>query len=120
MYLNITEIPVDDHDKFISISLGLSHAMNLIFGHVIQNSGIKENFIQNFASTTFLKQLRTAKEVFSENMDMYYSIQHLNHNRDQLYKDIQNGVEFVHNSVKTSSNTSFVSFSNEIRKYFSL
>lgn len=117
-FMNIVEIPIEDHDKYMSISLGLSHALNLIFGHVLSKTGLKETELQNFSSTTFSKQIKTTKEVFSENIEMYHSIQHLNVNRDELYETISNSLNFVHNLVKNSEIKDFNEFAISTQMYF--
>ncbi|OLS19758.1 MAG: T-protein [Candidatus Heimdallarchaeota archaeon LC_3] len=116
-HMNLIEIPLEDHDRYMSISLGLSHAINLIFGYVIAKSGINISKLYNFASTTFLKQLKTSEEVFSENPELYYSIQNLNAYRDNLYQSLASGFDFVYKLIKQDSINDFNRFVEQTRSF---
>ena len=106
---HLVEIPIVDHDKYMSISLGLSHAINLLFGMIVTKSKFDQE-IDNFASTTFLKQLRTTKEVFSENPELYYSIQKLNFFKDTLYANLAKSVEELKFMIDSDDSKTFTLF----------
>lgn len=114
---NLVEIPIADHDKYMSISLGLSHAINLLFGLVVTKTKFDHN-IDNFASTTFLKQLITTKEVFSENPELYYSIQKLNFYKDTLYANLAKSVEELKSMVDSDDPEAFTEFMKNSMEFF--
>lgn len=114
---NMVEIPIEDHDKYMSISLGLSHAINLLFGMVVTKTKLGQK-IDNFASTTFLKQLRTTKEVFSENPELYYSIQKLNYYKDSLYLDLVKSVADLKSLIDSDNPKDFTTFMQKSMDFF--
>lgn len=117
---NLMEIPVEDHDKYMSLSLGLSHAINLLFGMVLAKSGFNYQCLNNFSSTTFLKQARTAREVFTENPELYYSIQKFNTHKEKLYENLASSVENLKELILADSSVDFKNFVNECRIYFEI
>jgi chorismate mutase/prephenate dehydrogenase len=76
--LGIVEIPLEEHDRRMADVLGLSHAVNLVFARALAASPLSAAAIAETASTTFLKQAATTREVVSENPSLYYQIQALN------------------------------------------
>ena len=114
---NLVEITISDHDKFMSLSLGLSHAINLLFGLVLSKSGFNLCELNNFSSTTFLKQARTASEVFSENPMLYYSIQKFNSHRNELYDALEQGIQEIKSYVDSNDSQEFQNFILSCRNY---
>ncbi len=86
---NISTIPIDMHDKFMTYSLGLPHLVNLLFGLILLNSGYTFTQLQPFTGTTFLRQVKIASDLFSENSSLYHAIQSQNPYRDELYQNFQ-------------------------------
>jgi chorismate mutase/prephenate dehydrogenase len=82
--LDIEEVGLEEHDEIMAIVLGLSHALSIIFFHALQLSGNPFPRLQQFASTTFGKQVATATEVAEENPDLFYEIQHLNPHTERV------------------------------------
>ena len=74
--------------------------------------------IDNFASTTFLKQLRTTKEVFSENPELYYSIQKLNFFKDTLYANLAKSVEELKAMIDSDNPEIFTLFMKNSMDFF--
>lgn len=82
---NIVEMPLDEHDRFMGLVLGLPHAVNLVFGHALAARGVPLAEIAKLGGPTFQKQLSVSAEVAGENKDLYYEIQKLNpHTREVL------------------------------------
>lgn len=84
---NILEMTPLEHDKLMTMTLGISHALNLAFAGALSNSGIDFARLNSVASSTYSKQLGTTLEVVSENMDLYFDIQ-----RQCDFKDIFNNL----------------------------
>ena len=59
----------------MTITLGLSHAFNLVFANALRNSGIPFETLATLGSSTFNRQLETTRRVAAENMDLYFEIQ---------------------------------------------
>lgn len=75
---NIVEMTLDEHDRLMSLVLGLPHAANLVFGHALAARGVPFGDIARLGGPTFQKQVRVSAEVASENKDLYFEIQRLN------------------------------------------
>jgi chorismate mutase / prephenate dehydrogenase len=86
-------IPLDEHDRLISLVLGLSHALNIAFFTALVRSGISAEQLSGISSTTFRRQLGIAGDVAGENPALYHEIQHLNQHghiaRDALLQAIE-------------------------------
>jgi chorismate mutase/prephenate dehydrogenase len=72
---NLVTLSLEDHDRMINKTMVLSHALNIIFGYALADSYENEMDILPLASSTFIKQMQTARDVFSENPDLYFEIQ---------------------------------------------
>ncbi|MFN0152116.1 MAG: prephenate dehydrogenase/arogenate dehydrogenase family protein [bacterium] len=77
--LSIRDLSLESHDRVMAIVLGLSHAVNLIFSRALVRTGVGFRTLQDFGSSTFHKQVRTAAEVAAENPALYHAIQCQNH-----------------------------------------
>jgi len=77
--LTIRQLSLEAHDHVMAIVLGLSHAVNLIFSRALMKTGVAFSTLQEYGSSTFQKQVRTASEVVAENPALYHAIQHENH-----------------------------------------
>lgn len=92
---DIRVIPVDQHDRYMSYVLGLSHIVNIAFFTVLERSGIPFREICSVASTTFDKMIDTNMSVALEDPHLYYEIQHLNINRDRMLSELGDAIRAV-------------------------
>jgi prephenate dehydrogenase/chorismate mutase len=76
--LNLVTIPLADHDRRIADTLGLSHALSLVFARALAASVYDAAEMSAVASTTFRKQTRTTREIVDANPHLYFEIQKLN------------------------------------------
>lgn len=72
---NIIATTPEEHDRLMTMTLGISHAVNLTFAGALSSSGIAFSRLNSVASSTYSKQLATTLEVMQENMDLYFDIQ---------------------------------------------
>jgi prephenate dehydrogenase len=77
---------VERHDEYMQYVLGLSHLTSILFATTLARSGYAFGELSAVASTTFIKQARTAFEVVCENAEMYGEIQRLNRHSKELYQ----------------------------------
>lgn len=87
--LGLYEVTLEEHDKLMTVVLGLSHLTNLIFGRVVARSDFSFELLGKIASTTFSKQIKTAAEVADENPALYHEIQFHNTHTDRMLKDLE-------------------------------
>lgn len=83
--VTITRLPVEEHDRYMQYVLGLSHLVSLLFAATVTRSGMTTAELNAMASTTWLKQVRTAAEVVGESPELYYEIQRLNRHSAELF-----------------------------------
>jgi prephenate dehydrogenase len=63
------------HDKIIALTLGLSHAINILFQDILSNIGFKLENISEFGGTTFKIQKILSESVIHEDADTYAHIE---------------------------------------------
>ncbi len=114
--VNIIEIDIRSHDKYMQYSLGLSHLINLLNGRVLEQSGISFNKLIQLSGTTFKKQLLTTVELFNESPELYYGIQNINPAKRELFENINHALTEI--SDATIDFNSFRSIMHAGRDYF--
>lgn len=92
---DIKVIPVDDHDRYMSYVLGLSHIVNIAFFTVLERSGIPFKELCSVSSTTFDKMIDTNMSVALEDPRLYYEIQHLNVSRNRMLSELGSAINAV-------------------------
>lgn len=115
---NITTMPVENHDKYMSYVLGLSHAVNIAFFTVLQRSGITFDDMRSVASTTYNKLLESNMSVALEDPYLYYEIQHLNENRESMLKEFDSSVNDVVKAALSDNPQEFKELMDKGREYF--
>jgi len=116
---DIRIMALDDHDKYMSYVLGLSHAVNIAFFTVLDRSGITYKDMCTVASTTFRKNMETNESVALEDPKLYYEIQHSNAFRDSMWKEFSIAVEDIKNASKDEDPSRFIKIMDAGRDYFS-
>lgn len=115
---NIIEIEVEEHDPLMAYVLGLSHAVNIAFFEALRNSGRPFEELNQAASTTFKRQVESARNVAEENAQLYYEIQHLNpFNKDAL-EYLQKAVNDLKEAAVKGDKDAFERMMREGREYF--
>ena len=64
------------HDRAIAFTLSLPHFLNIVFGEALTGADFMS--IRQLAGTTFALQLTVTEAVYSEDPDLYYTIQRQN------------------------------------------
>ncbi len=82
---HLTELPLAEHDRYMTWVLNLPHLVNLAMGETLRGSGLSYERLEALGGTTFSQQMRVTAEVMSENPELYYHIQHINRHRGELY-----------------------------------
>ncbi len=92
---NLTRLPLDEHDRYMTWVLNLPHLISLVMGETLRGSGLTFGRLADLGGTTFSKQMRVTGEVMSENPELYYHIQHINRHRTELYTALSRSVEHI-------------------------
>ncbi len=115
---DITTMPVDKHDVYMSYVLGMSHAVNIAFFTALERSGIPFEEMRTVASTTFQKLMDTNKSVALEDPYLYYEIQHLNSSRENMLKEFNKAVNDVVDAALSDNPQAFKELMDRGREYF--
>lgn len=79
----VVEMSLAEHDRLMAEVLGLSHAINIVFGAALAEGGQDEGRLDRISSATFSAQTRVTRAVVNENPQLYYEIQSLNPNSEE-------------------------------------
>ncbi|MFY9716958.1 MAG: prephenate dehydrogenase/arogenate dehydrogenase family protein [Thermoplasmata archaeon] len=87
--LTISEVSLSEHDRLMAESLGLSHAVNLLFLGALAESGTSAAKLSRVASTTFHRQSSLALSVAREGVELYLEIQASNPHSTAVYRALR-------------------------------
>ena len=113
----LVEIPLEEHDKIISYVLALSHIINIIFMKTLLNGEYDYSDLKEIASTTFTSQMKTTKEVITENAALYYAIQKCNPFKNNLYDRLEQATQYVIESVLKGKKDDFIKIMEEGKQW---
>jgi chorismate mutase / prephenate dehydrogenase len=82
----VVEMTLDEHDRLMAEVLGLSHAVNIVFAAALADGGQDESRLDRISSSTFNAQTKVTRAVVNENPHLYYEIQRLNPNSEEVLK----------------------------------
>jgi prephenate dehydrogenase/chorismate mutase len=109
-YLDLVSIPFDQHDRLMGWLLGLAHLGGMLFGGALSQSGLDPAALGRIASTTFARQVSTARSVLEEDPDLYFAIQRLNPFRGEVYAALAGALEEITGAVERDDRETFSEF----------
>lgn len=115
--LGLYEIELEEHDKLMTVVLGLSHLTNLIFGRAVSRSPFSFELLGKIASTTFAKQIKTAAEVAEENPALYHEIQYYNTYTQDMLKDLDDSLKEFCEAAQDPEGAQFDALMKETSHY---
>lgn len=98
--LTLTEVPVAEHDRLMAESLGLSHAVNLLFLGALAESRLSPRKLRRVASTTFHRQASLAGSVAHEGDELYLEIQAANPHSREVYTALEHRLRELRRIVR--------------------
>jgi len=98
--LSIAEVPLDRHDQLIAESLGLAHAVNLLFLAALAADPATPDDLAHAASTTFHRQSSLARAVAEEGPELYLDIQAMNPHSWGLYQELHAALDRLEGMVE--------------------
>lgn len=104
---HLVSVPFDHHDRLMGWLLGLAHFSAMLFGCALNHSGLGAEELLACASTTYDRQLSTARSVLQEDPDLYYDIQRLNPHRDEVYQAARQALEQLVDAVQSEDRQKF-------------
>jgi chorismate mutase/prephenate dehydrogenase len=115
--LGLFEVPLEEHDKMMTVVLGLSHLTNLIFGRAVCKAGFPFPLLGRIASTTFAKQIKTAAEVAEENPALYHEIQYFNQDTESMLADLESSLQEFCAAARSADGQRFAHLMAETSAY---
>lgn len=88
----VVEMPLDEHDAVMALTLGLPHALNLAYADVLTESKRGFEALEACGGPTFLKQTSVAAEVTREDPELYRQIQALNDATPAVYEALREAI----------------------------
>jgi chorismate mutase/prephenate dehydrogenase len=113
----IVELPLKEHDRIISYVLALSHIINIIFMKTLMDGEYDYEDLKRVASTTFNSQMKTTKEVISENSDLYFAIQKFNPFKNTLYERLEQAMKYVIEAISEGNKKDFIEIMKQGEKW---
>lgn len=105
--LTLTEVPVEEHDALIAESLGLAHAVNLLFLSALGADPRSPPDLAAAASTTFHRQSSLAAAVAREGAELYLDIQSLNPHSPRVYRALRSSLDRLERIVERNDRPGF-------------
>jgi prephenate dehydrogenase/chorismate mutase len=112
-YLDLVSVPFERHDRMIGWLLGLAHFNGILFADALSRSGLDPQELERVASTTFSRQVATARSVLEEDSRLYYAIQRLNPYRGEVYAALTAALGTLTGAVERND---FEAFANELTR----
>lgn len=115
--LGLYEVPLEEHDRLMTVVLGLSHLTNLIFGRAVARAGFPFALLGQIASTTFAKQIKTAAEVAGENPALYHEIQFYNRDTEAMLSNLESSLADFCQAARNPDGAEFSALMKATRDY---
>lgn len=116
---HLVEMDLAEHDRAMAFVLGLSHALNIVFGDTLAKDGQRAAHLDQISSTTFARQVSVAAEVARENPHLYYEIQALNPFTTEILEALRDSVDHLRQHVAAGDEEAFVDTMEGARAYLS-
>lgn len=112
----IVELPIEEHDRYMARTLGLPHALNLVFGAAMARQGDPLSTLDQLGGPTFRKQVAVSREVADENKDLYFEIQKHNPHTGEALRLLRESLDSFEAAL--ASREAFRAFMAEAQAYF--
>lgn len=109
---------LEGHDRAMAYVLGLSHAVNLVFGEALAGSGATAPELARVSSTTFEAQASVARAVAFENPDLYFEIQASNPHTDEVLGQLEAAASALRRRVAEGGRDEFVAVMDAAGQFF--
>lgn len=114
--VNLLDVPLDAHDGFMAYTLGLPHALNIVFGDVLRRGPHDFPELADRGGPTFTNQVAIASDLARENKDLYYEIQTLNQHTSAIYGALRAALDGLEDDLVHRDD--FVDRMEAVRRWF--
>lgn len=90
---NVVDVPLGEHDALMALTLGLPHAVNIVYADVLKEASSRFEDLGLAGGPTFLKQASVAAEVVHEDPELYRQIQALNEQTPGVYEALHEALD---------------------------
>jgi len=111
-YLDLVSVPLERHDRLMGWLLGLGHLTGMIFAGALARSGHDPGELSRVASTTYSRQVATARSVLEEDPGLYFAIQRLNPHRGEVYAALAAALDELTRAVERDDAEAFATLMN--------
>ena len=114
---SMVEMELEQHDRAMAFVLGLSHALNIVFGDALAQSSPSARHLDEVSSTTFSRQVGVAAEVARENPHLYSEIQALNPFTEEVLEALADSIGHLREYIDASDESGFVEMMERGRRF---
>ena len=112
---NLVDLDIDEHDRVMSLVLGLPHAVNLVFGHALAARAPYAD-VASLGGPTFQRQVSVSAEVAGENQDLYFEIQKLNPHTAEVLSGLRRSLDELEAAL--AGREAFRAYMERSRRYY--
>ncbi|MFX1418329.1 MAG: prephenate dehydrogenase/arogenate dehydrogenase family protein [Promethearchaeota archaeon] len=113
----ITETTYEAHDKYIALTLGLPHMLNILFLTLLKRTSKSLSELTNYTGTTFLLQKIFAESIIQREMEMFGEIQMENQEFHQVLDIFESVIQKYKNIIKNKDINEFYKNFSECLEY---
>lgn len=114
---SLVSLPLVEHDHLMSIVLGLSHLINILFAQTLKKSNFNFSLLNKVASTTFQSQLEVTRPIVNENVELYFQIQSYNKFSKKIYDLLRRELKVLIGNIENKRQDLFVQELQSSQKY---
>lgn len=114
--VKLLDVPLAAHDGFMAYTLGLPHALNILFGDVLRRGPHDFPELDHRGGPTFTRQVGVASQLARENKDLYYEIQTLNEHTPVIYSALRTALNGLEGDLEDRD--AFVERMEAVRRWF--
>ncbi|MFW9873811.1 MAG: prephenate dehydrogenase/arogenate dehydrogenase family protein [Candidatus Thorarchaeota archaeon] len=115
--LLLTETTYDTHDKYIALTLGLPHMLNILFLTLLKKTSKSLTELTNYTGTSFLLQKVFAESIIQREMEMFGEIQMKNQEFYQILDTFESIIVEYKKIIKKKDIIRFNKIFNECLEY---
>ncbi len=97
---NVVQMPLTEHDAMMALTLGLPHAVNIMYADVLEEASSRFEDLGPAGGPTFLKQASVAAEVVHEDPELYRQIQALNEETPRVYQALHDALDALNDRLE--------------------
>ncbi|MFX1527954.1 MAG: prephenate dehydrogenase/arogenate dehydrogenase family protein [Promethearchaeota archaeon] len=115
----VTETTPELHDKYIAMTLGIPHMLNILFLNLLRRMNETLNDLTKYAGTTFLLQKVFSESIIQREMEMFADIQIQNKEFQKVLDEFENLIKEYKKIIQSKDKQGFVNMFKDGLNYSS-